>query len=102
MTPVTLTITDDDDAGVTVSDTALSVAAGSTATYTVVLDSKPGADVTVTPTSGTTDNATVSSGVTFTPDNWKTPRDITVTGVRAGQSTVTHALCEQTTPSTPP
>ena len=91
-TPATLTIADNDDAGVSVSDATLSVAAGSMATYTVVLDTKPAADVTVTPASGTTDNATVSSGVTFTPDDWKTPRDITVTGVGAGQSTVTHAL----------
>ena len=91
-TPATLTITDDDDAGVTVSDTALSVAAGSTAAYTVVLDSRPLADVTVTPASGTADNATVSSAVTFTPDAWDTAQRITVTGVRAGTSTVTHAL----------
>ena len=91
-TPVTLTITDDDDAGVTVSDDALSVAAGGTATYTVVLDTKPAADVTVTPASGTTDNATVSSGVTLTPDDWNTAQQITVTGVKAGTSIVTHAL----------
>ena len=91
-TPVTLTITDDDDAGVTLSDDALSVAAGATATYTVVLDTKPAANVTVTPASGTTDNATVSSGVTFTPDAWNTAQQITVTGVKAGTSIVTHAL----------
>ena len=76
----------------TVSDTALSVAAGSTAAYTVVLDSRPLADVTVTPASGTADNATVSSAVTLTPDAWDTAQRITVTGVRAGTSTVTHAL----------
>ena len=96
-TPATLTIADDDDAGVTMSDASLTVEAGSTVTYTVVLDTKPASDVTVTPASGTTDNATVSSGVTLTPNDWNTPRDITVTGVRAGQSTVTHALTSSDT-----
>ena len=96
-TPATLTIADDDVAGVTMSDASLTVEAGSTVTYTVVLDTKPASDVTVTPASGTTDNATVSSGVTFTPNDWNTPRDITVTGVRAGQSTVTHALTSSDT-----
>ena len=47
---ITLTITDDDTAGVTVSAVGgLAVDEGGTATYTVVLDSRPTADVTVIP-----------------------------------------------------
>ena len=89
----TVTITDDDtDPGVTVSTASLDVTVGSSASYTVVLDSRPTANVTVTPTSGTTANATVSAGVTFTQSDWETPKTITVTGVKAGQSTVTHAV----------
>ena len=86
---VTLTIADDDTAGVTVSTRTLSVTAGGTAGYTVVLDSEPKAKVTVTPTSGA--GATVSSALTFTPSNWSTAQPVTVTGVAAGTTTVTHA-----------
>ncbi len=93
VTPVTLTITDDDTAGVTVSQTARSVQAASTTTYTVVLDSKPTANVTITPTSGTTANATVApASRTFTPANWDTAQSFTVTGVASGSSTITHAV----------
>ena len=42
------TITDDDERGVTVDPTSLTVEEGSNKPYTVVLDSKPTADVTVT------------------------------------------------------
>ena len=86
---VTLTIADDDTAGVTVSTRTLSVTAGGTVGYTVVLDSEPKAKVTVTPTSGA--GATVSSALTFTPSNWSTAQPVTVTGVAAGTTTVTHA-----------
>ena len=87
----TVTITDDDDAGVTVSKSALSVVAGETADYTIVLDTKPTHSVTIMPTSGATDKATVSGAVTFTTANWSTPQEITVTGVAAGNASITHA-----------
>ncbi len=90
VTSATLTITDNDTAGVSVDPTSLPVTVGSTASYTVALDSQPTADVTVTPTSGTPANATVSGAVTFTPAEWKTKKQVTVTGVQAGQSTITH------------
>ena len=67
---VTGTIVDDDTRGVTVSETALPVPEGGTATYTVVLDSEPTGNVTVTPSrsSGDTD-VTVSGALTFTPSD---------------------------------
>ena len=79
-----LTITDDDTAGVTITTTAnpLTVAEGNTATYTVVLDSRPTADVTVTPTSDDPGAATVSpASHVCTPSGWNTPATFTVTGV---------------------
>ncbi|WP_419916316.1 Calx-beta domain-containing protein [Candidatus Poriferisodalis sp.] len=95
-----LTIVDDDTAGVSVREsstdatavTARSVQAGETATYWLVLDSEPTASVTVTPTSGDTSKATVSGALTFSATNWATPQMVTVTGVAAGPSTVTHAV----------
>ena len=76
---LSLTITDDDTRGVTVSKSALTVDEGGTAAYTVVLNSQPAASVTVTPlrSSGDSD-VTVSGPLTFTENNWDTPRTLTV------------------------
>ena len=79
---VTVTATDDDSAGVTVSETALTVAeAGGTATYTLRLDTKPTGSVTVTPTTDDTSVATASGALTFTTANYSTPQSVTVTGI---------------------
>ena len=76
------------DAGVTIkeSDDGISVTeqpgAGHTDSYTVVLDSRPRADVTIAVESGDTGAATVSPAtLTFTPSNWNTAQTVTVTGV---------------------
>ena len=97
---VTVTATDDDSAGVTVSETALTVAeAGGTATYTVRLNTKPTGDVTVTPTSGDESVATASGALTFTTTNYATPQTVTVTGVDDDlddaadrEATISHAV----------
>ena len=80
---ITLTITDDDTAGVTVSAASgLAVDEGGTATYTVVLDSQPTADVTVIPYNADTDAVAVSpASYTFTPSDWHTPLTFTVSGL---------------------
>ena len=57
---VTLTITDDDTRGVTVTPTALSVNEGASADYTVVLTSQPTAAVTVTLTAPANPDVTVN------------------------------------------
>jgi hypothetical protein len=78
------TITDDDTAGITVNPTSglVTTEAGGTATFTVVLNSQPTADVTVGLSSSDTTEGTVSPGtVTFTSDNWSTTQTVTVTGV---------------------
>jgi len=89
---VTVTITDDDTAGVTLSTNTVSVFDGATETYTVVLDTQPSAQVTVTPTSGSEDKATVSGALVFTSSNWNSVQTVTVTGVAVGASTITHAV----------
>ncbi|MDE0117597.1 MAG: hypothetical protein OXT07_13400, partial [bacterium] len=80
---VAVSVVDDDGAGVTVSQTAVAVREdGGTATYTVVLGSEPTAAVTVSVTSGDTDDATVSpASLSFQPAAWNTPQTVTVTGV---------------------
>ncbi len=93
------TITDDDDPapGVTVSVSELTVTESSTANYTVVLDSRPAGDVTVTPGSSDTGAATVSDPLTFTRFNWNRPRTVTVAAVPDGDTgdesvAVSHAV----------
>lgn len=55
---------------------------GGTATFTVVLDTKPTANVTIgVSSSDTTEGAAAPSSLTFTPDNWDQPQSVTVTGV---------------------
>ena len=80
---VTVTITDDDTAGVTVSESSLTVTEEDTTgdTYTVVLDSQPTADVTISigGQSGT-DVTAAPTPMTFTSTNWATPVTVTVTG----------------------
>ncbi len=86
-TDATLPLTNtDDDGGVTVS--AISgdtTELGGTATFTVVLDSEPTADVTIGLTSSDITEGTVApASLTFTAGaagNWATPQTVTVTGV---------------------
>ncbi len=91
VTGTSITLTDNDTKGVTVSPTELSVSEnGGTGTYTVVLTSQPTAEVTVTVTSGDDEAAKVSVGegtpadtldLTFTTSNWNSAQTVTVTGV---------------------
>ena len=78
---VTVTITDDDTAGVTVSESALTVTEEDTTgeSYTVVLDSQPTANVTIYIGGRIgTDVLVAPTPMTFTPTNWAMP--VTVTG----------------------
>ena len=87
---VSVTLTDDDERGITVSPEALIVteAAGSTHTaiYTVKLNSQPTeGNVLVVVASADTNVATVPVGnaatLTFNSDNWETAQNVTVTGL---------------------
>ena len=80
---VAATVTDDDDRGITFSKKALTVAdSGGTDSYTIVLDTQPTGDVTVTVRDVNTaplvsvDTATL----VFGPDDWDQPQTVTFTG----------------------
>ena len=92
VTGATVTIADDDTAGVTLSAQSVSAVEGFTAPYTVRLNTRPTANVTVTPTSATPAAATVSGALTFTAANWKSPQPVTVTGVAQGTSAISHTV----------
>jgi Calx-beta domain-containing protein len=80
---VTVSNTDNDSPGVTVTPTSglLTSELGDKATFTIVLNSEPTANVTITLRSNDTSEGTVSpTSVTFTSLNWFMPRTITVTG----------------------
>ena len=80
-----------------VTPTRLGVVEGATATYTVVLKSKPTADVTIATTSSAPGKATVApASHTFTPSNWSTGKTFTVTGKAPGPSTIGHAVTAST------
>lgn len=96
----TVVITDDDTRGVTIKQTdTLQVDEGGHATYTLVLDSQPTGDVTVTPQVEEASDAdiSVSAALTFTPRDWDTPKRVTVTAGADdndvdGAATITHAV----------
>ena len=73
-------LSDDDERGVMVSKTALTVTEGDTAvTYTVVLESEPTAAVTVEVTGHADTDLVVSpTRLTFTADNWPTAQTVSV------------------------
>jgi hypothetical protein len=81
-TNVSVTNTDDDSAGITVSAISGSTdEGGAQATFTVVLNSEPFDDVTVNFDSNDTGEGTVSNtSLTFTSANWSAPQTVTLTG----------------------
>ena len=97
--PATLTLVDDDDRGVTVSPAQLTVREeGAGVTYTVVLDTEPTGEVTVSPSVSGSSSVTVSPArLTFTASDWSEPQPVTVSAAHdddAGgdAATVRHAV----------
>ena len=97
--PLTVQITDNDTAGVTVTQSGGTTAAtegGATDQYTLVLTSQPAADVVITP-SGDSQLSVSPATLTFTTANWNVAQVVTVTAVNdavaegAHNGTVTHA-----------
>ena len=84
---VTVTVTDDDTAGVKLSESSLTLQEGEDGTYTVMLDTQPAGDVTVTVSghSGTDLSVDVTE-LTFTTTNWSTAQTVTVTAEHDGDS----------------
>ena len=84
---VTATITEDDDAGVAINPTSLTILEGNTDTYTVVLDTEPAGNVTITISGHTgTDVSLDKTTLTFTDQNWGTAQTVTITALEDGDS----------------
>jgi len=81
---VTVTNIDDEIPGITVNPTAglTTGESGTKANFAVVLNTQPIANVTIGLNSNNLGEGTVSTNsLTFTPANWNTPQQVTVTGV---------------------
>ena len=96
---VTVTVTENDTAGVAVSPTALSVPEGGSGGYTVVLESEPAGEVTVTAAVAAGTDVTVSpESLTFTASDWNSPQAVTVRAAEDADAladaevTVRHAV----------
>ncbi|GIS93373.1 MAG: hypothetical protein CM1200mP22_06100 [Dehalococcoidia bacterium] len=74
---------DNDTASITLSTTTATVSeAGSTGTFTAVLETQPASDVVLSVTSADTGEATVSASPSdFHQRNWDSAQTVTVTGV---------------------
>ena len=88
-----------DAAGVTVDPVALRVVEGASNTYSVVLDTRPSADVTVTVGGHAGSDVSVDkTKLTFMPANWDVPQTVTVTAAHDPDAvaddpvTLTHAV----------
>ncbi|NJK60097.1 MAG: hypothetical protein HC918_07485 [Oscillatoriales cyanobacterium SM2_1_8] len=81
--PVTVTITDIDTAGISVNPTQiLTSEAGTAGTFAIALDSQPTATVTVDLTGLVATQGTLSTqALTFNATNWDQAQTVTVTGV---------------------
>ena len=101
---VVVSIAEDDEPGVTVSESELTIEEGGTATYTVVLDSEPTADVEVA-IAGHADTDITLFGdtltddtLTFTSENWDSAQTVTVTATQDDDAasdaavTLTHTV----------
>ena len=95
---VTLTITDDDARGVTVTPEELTVNEGASNTYEVVLTSRPTAAVTVTVTAPTNPDVTVDrTELVFQPGRWDTAQEVEVeaaqdSGADDESATISHTV----------
>ena len=79
---VTVSNTDNDSAGITTTtDDAESAEDGSTAAVSIVLNSKPSADVVVAVASSDATEASASpQSLTFTSENWNAPQSVSLIG----------------------
>ena len=76
-----VTVTENDEAGLSLSKASLGVTEGSSDTYTVKLATQPSADVTVDITGHSGTDLTLapaSASLTFTADDWDTAQTVTV------------------------
>ena len=85
-----------DGASIRLTPEALTVVETQSEVYTVVLQTRPAADVTVTITGASGDLSLDNGSLVFTPDDWSTPQTVVVTaaddgdGVQDADVTLTH------------
>ena len=94
-----VTIIDNDTVGVTIAPSELTVSEGMTAMYTVVLDTEPAGNVTVTiqDPADNTDVTADPASLTFTDQNWDTAQTVTVSAAEDDNAddetaTITHTV----------
>ena len=76
--PIAVTVDDNDTRGVTVAPESLSIVAGASGTFSIVLTSEPTNTVRIT-VAETVDNFSVSpSSLSFSKSNWNRPQTVTV------------------------
>ena len=83
-------------AGVTITPMTLTIKEGNSATYTVVLDTKPTAAVTIKPSSNYAEATATPTALTFTPTNWSAAQTVTLKAAAsvdpAVTATISHAI----------
>ena len=85
---------------IVISLSPLTVYPGGTNSYTVVLDSEPTGNVTITPSSDNTEVTLSPEALSFTPTNWNMPLTVMVTAANnasSGSATITHAVTAEGT-----
>ena len=75
---VTVSVTDDDTAGLSITPTVLNLIENGISAYIVSLTAQPGGNVTVAIASDNPDVTVRPTALTFTPTNWATPQAVLV------------------------
>ena len=83
-TTLTVTVTDNETRGVTVSPTSLTVDEGETDTYTVVLDTEPTANVMIRVAANSAEVTVDPSDLTFTTSTWSTAQTVAAASIEDG------------------
>ena len=84
----TVAFVDDDVAGVTVSESALSVVEGGSAVYSVVLESEPSAEVVVAVSGASGDVSVDRSSLRFTASDWSVAQPVRVSAAEDADAVV--------------
>ena len=95
---LTVTVTDNDTRGVTVTPTSLTISEGGSGMYTVKLNTQPSGDVTVT-VNDPTDNSDVTAGLaslTFRTTDWDEAQTVMVSAAEDDDSTQDRATVTHT------
>ena len=87
---VAIAVRDSETAGLTAAPTSLTLHSGGTATYTLKLDTRPTATVTVDVSGSTAFVTAAPSASTFTGSTWSIAQTVTVAATGVGTTTLTN------------